>query len=845
MTKQSKKDKKKGKKAKTTALQVANPKKQPLETGFREGLARSRSLELYDRAADDIAVIEREEPQAEAAPADAPSADDKHSPPREAPRDNKKDPVGGSLESFAAGLKDKVPADVESCTYALLVPLSLDDGQTSYSESQEKPARADVERFSQDSLSDCQRPALTSTSALDADEDQESMTQKQRGREPGKDEAHASESPFEEVERDAATIGRPVSPEERQIEFAATLAAGLEDAGFDPSIVIDDPTLQRDTSSPLGSSLEADDNDLFTPKKPRSRRRGRQTSFPVSCTVVSTEFEEEREVPDLEGVVQQTAGSSPIPHQPAPVWRLQHGHSETMPDTPVDVAENSTDMTDIAQSQPLPDTLSTTPHHIRPISHENMPTPATMSAVLAESKNSTSDINRVSVSSADEALDALEQDQRAMASHSAIAVPSIIYGASLYGAVESHPHVQDTSDTGLTNNVASLGNRSTIATTIVKEAATAEEVPALARGTGEASFKIVDSTKANELTRTGKKGARKKGKAADDTDQREGKVTTQTFVKENANTGFPSSGTLIAPIAKQYILPEPNWTFSSNRDSGFVTDSPILHEAADFTRDARDSGYHGSPMIPQEIAPDTPPPYHVSEGSEEVKPGSHTQLWPPASLPEKDSTEHSTPSRFTTQSQASTTGRHVSTEIPLPLGKNLAYTSRKVLPTKQLRSHSAAPLTHYGRSHQNPDSPSPASSKSLPTNDTARSMCLKRGAEDMPWRAKKRRSLTSLSYPNFREVQQLLSPASPPLRRETRSLSRDLPAVSKCGETKMAQWSAEPPHGPSRTPPPPAYLEHDPAKDQSRGLDMASVHVSTPSSLSCSTYSDCLAGGLG
>lgn len=58
----------------------------------------------------------------------------------------------------------------------------------------------------------------------------------------------------------------------QDVEFAATLAAGLQDSGFDPSLVLNDPTF-HERKSPPGSALEADPDDVFAPTKSKKNKR--------------------------------------------------------------------------------------------------------------------------------------------------------------------------------------------------------------------------------------------------------------------------------------------------------------------------------------------------------------------------------------------------------------------------------------------------------------------------------------------------------------------------------------------------------------------------------------------
>ncbi|KAK0625744.1 Titin [Lasiodiplodia hormozganensis] len=62
--------------------------------------------------------------------------------------------------------------------------------------------------------------------------------------------------------------GSPV----RDVDFAATLAAGLQDSGFDPSLVLDDPTF-HERKTPPGSALEADSDVEFTSIKPKKNKK--------------------------------------------------------------------------------------------------------------------------------------------------------------------------------------------------------------------------------------------------------------------------------------------------------------------------------------------------------------------------------------------------------------------------------------------------------------------------------------------------------------------------------------------------------------------------------------------
>lgn len=65
---------------------------------------------------------------------------------------------------------------------------------------------------------------------------------------------------------------------DRDVEFAATLAAGLADTGFDPDVVVNDPTFHR-RASPPGVVAEADPEEIFplTAKKKKGKRSKKGT----------------------------------------------------------------------------------------------------------------------------------------------------------------------------------------------------------------------------------------------------------------------------------------------------------------------------------------------------------------------------------------------------------------------------------------------------------------------------------------------------------------------------------------------------------------------------------------
>lgn len=85
---------------------------------------------------------------------------------------------------------------------------------------------------------------------------------------------------------------RPASPQ-TEVDFAASVAAGLEDSGFDPNLVIDDPAFIHRASPPL-SGGEADPEELFTTTK----RKGRKGKKSIQTDPMTTVLPVETPTPD-------------------------------------------------------------------------------------------------------------------------------------------------------------------------------------------------------------------------------------------------------------------------------------------------------------------------------------------------------------------------------------------------------------------------------------------------------------------------------------------------------------------------------------------------------------------
>lgn len=87
----------------------------------------------------------------------------------------------------------------------------------------------------------------------------------------------------EEILRRVDAVGQPPDPAAQDFDFAATLAAGLQDSGFDPDIVINDPTFHR-LASPSGVAPEADPEEFYvttTKRSKKGKKTEQSTTMPI------------------------------------------------------------------------------------------------------------------------------------------------------------------------------------------------------------------------------------------------------------------------------------------------------------------------------------------------------------------------------------------------------------------------------------------------------------------------------------------------------------------------------------------------------------------------------------
>lgn len=97
----------------------------------------------------------------------------------------------------------------------------------------------------------------------------------------------------------AEQVPDPSKQQDRDIDFAATLAAGLADSGFDPSLVVDDPIFHRRASPP--GMAEADPEEAYpaATKKKGKKAKASRTTDQAKSDSLGTEFGKQAQ-PDSE-----------------------------------------------------------------------------------------------------------------------------------------------------------------------------------------------------------------------------------------------------------------------------------------------------------------------------------------------------------------------------------------------------------------------------------------------------------------------------------------------------------------------------------------------------------------
>ncbi|TKA83723.1 hypothetical protein B0A55_00273 [Friedmanniomyces simplex] len=117
-----------------------------------------------------------------------------------------------------------------------------------------------------------------------------------------------------ELAMSPGTMSRPV----RDIDFAATLAAGLADSGFDPDLVVNDSTFHR-RASPPGTLPEADPEEFFQTTTSKRKKKGKQARR--EDALAETANEQAIEEPSRE------MNDAQLPSQPADGFDVDVTHS--------------------------------------------------------------------------------------------------------------------------------------------------------------------------------------------------------------------------------------------------------------------------------------------------------------------------------------------------------------------------------------------------------------------------------------------------------------------------------------------------------------------------------------
>ncbi|KAI5363989.1 hypothetical protein Slin15195_G096440 [Septoria linicola] len=126
----------------------------------------------------------------------------------------------------------------------------------------------------------------------------------------GRPEAHIQETA-------AAASAEPIRKvAESDIDFTATVAAGLADSGFDPDMVINDPSFQR-RASPTGVAEADPDEAEFAPTTSKKKRKGKksqqavETAFDGSSTYQTSQHKSPSDVDDIVNKTLEGTGFDP------------------------------------------------------------------------------------------------------------------------------------------------------------------------------------------------------------------------------------------------------------------------------------------------------------------------------------------------------------------------------------------------------------------------------------------------------------------------------------------------------------------------------------------------------
>ncbi len=168
---------------------------------------------------------------------------------------------------------------------------------------------------------------------------------------------------------------KPTASYANDVEFAATLAASAEDAGFDPNIVIDNPAYRRRDSPPVANerimpgSFEDDD---FTTSNPKEKKKKSKSAKRQSRSEDINERNDDAIVQDIIGQVEQSEpqnGTEDFLVDPTDKWhesarkiskkakKSKKGRGDTQPSEKVSTLE-SREKDDVPLDRELPDTYS-------------------------------------------------------------------------------------------------------------------------------------------------------------------------------------------------------------------------------------------------------------------------------------------------------------------------------------------------------------------------------------------------------------------------------------------------------------------------------------------------------
>ena len=394
------------------------------------------------------------------------------------------------------------------------------------------------------------------------------------------------------------------APGDTSLKFAATVAAGLQDSGFDPNIVIADPAFSRRSSPTDPSAALESENISFAVKKGKKAKKGRKKSTEPSTS-------DTRAIQDHESLDQGRAGDV-VHNKPSESYSL--GNDEFTADVLAGLRSSGFD------PKVLEESSSTT--RAPPVAMSEAEPEDVFAVVMKPKKGKKGKKAKASIESTqlDKTEDPKESD-----------VNDKQDGDENRGDIHLDPSQSPSGARGVVKDRSLLDESLNVAKEIALPEPSNDEVSSDKMDKMDSDAPVNDSSRAqpdeaNEFTVTKKSKKNKKGKKKSQglaaaeviespsvTVSITGELNSESAdavksVQGVAEAEGPPQPNLVTedrkledvPASKsptaQITAPEPTWSFSSVRDSAVVVpDTPIVSQTVTAINTNRDSGYIGSP----------------------------------------------------------------------------------------------------------------------------------------------------------------------------------------------------------------------------------------------------------